>query len=66
MKLYKIDAALLGKIVLARFLELSLRGFDRFVTRVESSAGFSALGPWVSTTRMDGAQVAKDAVDLEL
>lgn len=38
-----IDATLLGKIMLARFLELPLRSFDRFVARVESSAEFSAL-----------------------
>lgn len=52
----KIDAALLGKIVLARFLELPLQGFARFVTQIESSAGFSALAPWVNATRLKGTQ----------
>lgn len=54
----KIDATLLGKIVLARFLELPLKAFDRFVTQVESSAGFFALAPWVTPGRLEGAQVA--------
>ncbi|MBA3903067.1 MAG: hypothetical protein C0522_05225, partial [Rhodocyclaceae bacterium] len=57
----KIDAGLLGKIMLARFLELPLRAFDRFVTHVESSTGFSALRPWVTVARLQGAQVAHDA-----
>jgi RNA polymerase sigma-54 factor len=60
----KIDAALLSKIVLARFLEMPLRGFDRFVARVESSAEFSALTPWVTVTRVEGAHVVEGAVDL--
>ena len=61
MKFYKIDAALLGKIVLARFLELPLRAIDRLVTQVESSAGFSTLRPWVTVGRLEGARVAHDA-----
>ncbi len=60
----KIDAALLGKIVLARFLEKPLRAFDRFVARVESSAGFSALTPWVTVSRLEGAQVVNGALDI--
>lgn len=59
----KIDAALLGKIVLARFLELPLRAFDRFVTRTESSTGFTALRAWVTVGQLEGAQVAHDAAD---
>lgn len=61
---HKLDAALLGKIVLARFLEMPLRAFDRFVTRVESSAGFSALTPWVSVACLEGAQALNGAVDI--
>jgi RNA polymerase sigma-54 factor len=57
----KIDAALLGKIVLARFLELPLRAVDRLVTREESSTGFAALRPWVTVGQLEGAQVAHDA-----
>ncbi len=48
----KIDAALLGKIVFARFLELPLGAFDRLVAQVESSSGFSALAPWVTAIRV--------------
>jgi len=57
----KIDAGLLGKIVLARFLELPLRAFDRLVTQVESSTGFAALRPWVTVGQLEGAQVAHHA-----
>jgi len=56
----KIDAALLGKIVLARFLELPLRAFDRLVTQAEFSTGFAALRPWVTVGQLEGAQVAHD------
>lgn len=59
----KIDAGLLGKIVLARFLELPLRTFDRLVTQVESSTGFDALRPWVTVGQLEGAQVEHDAGD---
>lgn len=52
----KIDAALLGKITLARFLELPLQGFGRFVTRVESSAEFSMLASWLTVSRVEGVQ----------
>ena len=60
-----IDAALLGKIMLARFLELPLRGFDRFVARVESSVGFSTLtqSRWVIATSLQDALVAMDVGD---
>jgi len=57
----KIDAALLGKIELARFLALSLRAFDRIVHEVESSREFSALSPWVTTGRLQGANLMRDA-----
>lgn len=59
----KIDAALLGKIVLARFLELPLRAFDRLVTQAEFSTGFAALRPWVTVGQLEGAQVVHDAAD---
>ncbi|MCL5059869.1 MAG: hypothetical protein M1449_04755, partial [Candidatus Thermoplasmatota archaeon] len=60
----KIDAALLGKIMLARFLELPLRTFDRFVTQAESSTGFNALRPWITVGRLEGARVAHEAAVL--
>lgn len=63
MQHHKIDACLLGKIVLARFLELPLRDFDRLVTRAESSDGFAALRPWVTVGQLEGTQVAHDATD---
>lgn len=60
----KIDAALLGKIMLARFLELPLRSFDRLVTQAESSTGFNALRPWVTVGRPEGARVVHDAAGI--
>lgn len=60
----KIDASLLGKIVLARFLELPLRAFDRLVAQMESSTGFSTLRPWVTVGRLEGARVTHDAADI--
>lgn len=63
---HKIDANLLSKIVLARFLELPLRAFDRLVTRAESSDGFAALRHWVSVGQLGGAQVAHDAAAFSL
>lgn len=59
----KVESTLLSKIVLARFLMLPLRTFDRLVTKTESSTWFSALRPWVSVRQVTGAQVAPDAVD---
>ena len=53
----KIDAGLLGKIVLARFLELPLRAFDRLITQTESCAEFATLRPWVTVGQFEGAQV---------
>ena len=60
---HKIDAALLGKIVFARFLEMPLRAFNRFVTQVESSAGFLALAPCVTAARVNGAHVVNCGID---
>ncbi|MFZ5509575.1 MAG: hypothetical protein ACOZCP_05930 [Pseudomonadota bacterium] len=59
----KLDPALLGKIVLARFLELPLKAFDRCVIRIESSTAFSALAPWVQAATLDGAMLIDDAGD---
>lgn len=59
--LNKIDAELLGKIVLARFLELPLRAFGRFVNQVESSTEFSVLRSWVTVAQLEGARIVRDA-----
>lgn len=60
----KIDAALLGKIELARFLTLSLHAVDRIVHEAESSRGFSALRPWVTPGRLQGARLKHDAAEI--
>ncbi|OIQ98674.1 sigma-54, DNA binding domain [mine drainage metagenome] len=57
----RIDASLLGKIVLARFLELPLRTFDRFVVQAGTPANISALSSWVTEGCLGGAQVAHEA-----
>lgn len=62
----KIDSKLLGKIVFARFLELPLRAFDRFVTQEDSSTRLSGLRAWVTVGRMQGAQLAHDAATSSL
>ncbi|NMM26771.1 MAG: hypothetical protein HHJ12_05625 [Glaciimonas sp.] len=59
----KIDATLLGKITLARFLALPLRAFDRLVTETESCTEFFALSPWVTAGSVTGTRVAGDAYD---
>lgn len=43
---------------------MPLRGFDRFVARVESSAECSALTSWVTAAHVEGAQVVSGAVDI--
>jgi RNA polymerase sigma-54 factor len=53
----RIDALLLGKIVLARFLEMPLRTFDKFVRQVESSPGFVDVLNYVTPSRLDAAEV---------
>ena len=58
----KLDAVLLGKIVFASFLEKPLAAFDRFVARVEASAEFCALTPWVSASCLEGAQAVDAAL----
>lgn len=57
----KIDADLLGKIVLARFLALPLLAFGRLVMRAESGTEFAALRPWVTVGQLEGAQVVHAA-----
>lgn len=57
----KIDAALLGKIMLARCLALPLRTFDRLVTQTESSTWFFALRPLMTVGWVTGTRVAHDA-----
>ena len=42
--------------MLARFLEMPLRGLDTYVTQVESSAGFADLRAYVVATRLRDAQ----------
>jgi len=59
----KIKAALLGKIMLARFLELPLRVFDRLVIQAESSTGFNALRPWITVGQLEGARMAHEAAN---
>jgi RNA polymerase sigma-54 factor len=59
-----IDAHLLGKIVLARFLELPVRTFHRMVRETETSIGKIGLDPWVSIGQLAGARVAHDVVDI--
>jgi len=59
----RIDAALLGKIVFARFLGLPLKVFDRVITEVESSPEFAALRPWLRVGRLDGDWVVPGAAD---
>lgn len=61
-KTNKLDAATLGKIVLARFLTMPLKAYDRCVAKIESSPEFSALGPWMTAALLDDAKVIEGAV----
>jgi RNA polymerase sigma-54 factor len=56
-----LDAATLGKIVLARFLALPLSTYDRCVTRIESSQHFAALAPWVKPSILSHATACDGA-----
>lgn len=58
-----LDATTLGKIVLARFLTLPLKTYDRCVTRIESSAHFAALAPWVEPSILNHATACDGAAD---
>jgi len=49
------DAATLGKIILARFLALPLKSYERWVSRVETSAPFAALATRVEPGWIEGA-----------
>ncbi|OIR06068.1 RNA polymerase factor sigma-54 [mine drainage metagenome] len=60
----KIEAALLGKIVLARFLELPLRAFDRLAVQAESSIVHNGMHQWVTVGRLEGAQAVHDATGI--
>lgn len=46
-----------GTIVFARVLSLPLAHYERFVTKVEASAGFNALRPYIQEALIEGAQV---------
>jgi RNA polymerase sigma-54 factor len=51
----RIDPGLLGKIVLARFMELPFQRIDRIVKQIESSAEFISLSRWVTPSYLQGA-----------
>ena len=53
----KIDADLLGRIVLSRFLEMPLRALDNCVTQVESSAAFAELRGYLVASRLNNTQL---------
>jgi len=57
-----LDAATLGKIVLARFLTLPLKTYDRCVAKIESSPYFLALSPWVKPTNLLDTSVSCETV----
>lgn len=61
-----LDAPTLGKIVLARFLALPLKTYDRCVMRIESSSHFSALTPWVEPSLLSHVSVCDDATDVSI
>lgn len=59
-----LDAATLGKIVLARFLTLPLRTYDRCVTKTESASKFSALAQWVKPSVLKNAWLDDSEADM--
>lgn len=59
-----IDARLLGKIALARFLELPLRRFHRVVVRTDASIKEVGLDAWVTAGQLSEC-LAEDAIDIE-
>ena len=61
---HPLDAALLGKIMLARVLVLPLQKFHRLVCRTESSGGFAALRSLITVGQLAGARVAHAAEHL--
>jgi len=52
-----LDAATLGKIVLARFLTLPLRTYDRCVAKTESSTKFAEFTQWVKPSILKDARL---------
>ena len=52
----RIDPGLLGKIVLARFMELPLQRIDRIVNQIEASVDFLSLSQLVTPSCLQGAQ----------
>ncbi len=56
----KLDPALLGKIIVARFLELPLHRFDLFVQRLESGQYFQKLSQVLRIRGIEGAKIAQD------
>ncbi len=55
----RLAADLLGKIVLARFLEIPLRTFDQRVKKWEQSPQFDALKSCLTVRQLPGAQTAQ-------
>ena len=53
----KIDADLLGRIVLSRFLEMTLRSLDNCVMQLESSAAFAELHAYVDASRLNNTRL---------
>lgn len=58
----RLAADLLGKIVLARFIEIPLRAFDRLVKKWEQSPQFDALKSALTVRQLPGAQTARQVL----
>lgn len=58
----RLAADLLGKIVLARFLEIPLRAFDRLVKKGEQSPQFDALKSALTVRQLPGMQTARQVL----
>jgi RNA polymerase sigma-54 factor len=57
-----LAADLLGKIVLARFLEIPLRAFDQLVKKGEHSPQFDALKSALTVRQLPGMQTARQVL----
>jgi RNA polymerase sigma-54 factor len=55
----RLAADLLGKIALARFLEIPLRSFDHLVKKAEQSPQFDALKSALTVRQLPGTQTAR-------
>ena len=55
----RLEADLLGKIMLARFLEIPLRTYDQLVKKAEQSPQFYALKNAITVKQLPGAQTAR-------